>query len=242
MFVLTIDQRGSTNDIDRVPDLLRACAALGAPGFERSVGDEVQGVISRADQVVDISLAVLRTGNWYVGIGVGSVDLTEGQSPREGSGTAFLAARKAVESAKTASGNVPLSVVAGTLDPTVKTPSAATVSGANAQAVLRLLGRLVQERTQSQWKVVDTLLALQKEALAPEIPLPSGSATSMLAVHGTQKMAAVELGVTEQSISRSISRSGWPDEAAGRPAAAQLLNITDQQVLGGAAAHLEGNS
>ena len=63
--------------------------------FERSVGDEVQGVVEKPAEVVDIALHCLRSGQWYVGIGVGAVDLPLPASPREGSGAAFVAARLA---------------------------------------------------------------------------------------------------------------------------------------------------
>ena len=49
---------------------------------------------------MEIALHALRSGRWYVGIGVGAVDLPLPASPREGSGPAFVAARAAVEKAK----------------------------------------------------------------------------------------------------------------------------------------------
>ena len=114
MYVMTIDQRGSSTDADRVPGLLAELGALSTAGrFERSVGDEVQGVVERPDEVVEIALLALRSGRWYVGIGVGHVDLPLPASPREGSGPAFVAARLAVDRAKAAASHVPLAVVAG---------------------------------------------------------------------------------------------------------------------------------
>src|SRR6478609_5986545 len=114
MYVMTIDQRGSSTDIDRVPGLLAELKGLSTAGrFERSVGDEVQGVVERPEEVVEIALHALRSGRWYVGIGVGEVDQPLPASPREGSGSAFVAARAAVERAKAAAAHVPLAVVAG---------------------------------------------------------------------------------------------------------------------------------
>lgn len=238
MFVMTIDQRGSSADIDRVPGLLAELSGLGFAGFERSVGDELQGVVSRAADAVDVALHVLRTGRWYVGIGVGKATVPDGGSPREGTGSAFIAARKAVEAAKAAGSHVPLSVVAGTLakqaagrvavmaagKAAVKEGSlqATEVEGANAadlcadaQAVLRLIGKLRQERTGAQWKVVDIMQELEA-AQAP----------------GNQKQVARRLGVTEQSVSRTLLRSGWQEEKAARPAAARLLAFANDAVLG----------
>jgi alkylated DNA nucleotide flippase Atl1 len=218
MFVLTIDQRGSTSDIDRVPELISALHSRTTARFERSVGDELQGVVEQPEEVVDIALHALRSGYWYVGIGIGVVQLAPGGSPREGSGSGFVAARKAVELAKSAAaGQVPLSVVAGTMgrgkDITPHTQEGA-MAGANAQAVLRLIGRLVQQRTQAQWRVVDSLRALR-----------AGDGK-----HGSQKNVARELGITEQSVSRAVLRSGWQEEWAARPAAAMLLEYAQSRI------------
>jgi hypothetical protein len=230
MYVMTIDQRGSTGDIDRVPGLLKELSALSTAGrFERSVGDEVQGVVERADEVVEIALHALRSGRWYVGIGVGEVDLPLPASPREGSGPAFVAARAAVDRAKGAAAHVPLAVVPGRdrrrAGATVSAAAAAEgVIGsreakacANAEAVLRLIGRLVQDRTAAQWKVVDELRSVRHDTHG---------------THGTQKIAARKLGITEQSVSRAVLRSGWQEEWAARPAAELLLTLAHDSTEG----------
>ena len=217
MYVLTIDQRGSSSDVDRVPGLISDLRGLTPAPFDRSVGDELQGVVEHAAEVVDIALHALRSGNWYVGIGIGTVQLAPGGSPREGSGSGFVAARKAVELAKSAAGRVPLSVVSGTMGRGREVPPQAregAVSSANAQAVLRLIGRVVQQRTQAQWRVVDRLRASQ-----------GGEGR-----HGSQKHVAHELGITEQSVSRAVLRSGWQEEWAARPAAAMLLEYAQSRI------------
>lgn len=219
MYVLTIDQRGSTSDIDRVPDLISELRRLTPEPFERSVGDELQGVVEDAADVVEIALHALRSGQWYVGIGIGTVQLKPGGSPREGSGSGFVAARKAVELAKGAAGQVPLSVVSGNMGRGREVPPAAkegSMASANAQAVLRLIGRVVQQRTEAQWRVVDRLRELH-----------TGEGK-----HGSQKQVARELGITEQSVSRTVLRSGWPEEWAARPAAAMLLDYARSQIEG----------
>ena len=230
MYVMTIDQRGSTGDIDRVPGLLKELRALSTAGrFERSVGDEVQGVVERADEVVEIALHALRSGRWYVGIGVGEVDLPLPASPREGSGPAFVAARTAVDRAKGAAAHVPLAVVAGRgrrrASATVSAAAAADADHgfreakacANAEAVLRLIGRLVQDRTAAQWKVVDVLRSVRNDTHG---------------THGSQKIAAQKLGITEQSVSRAVLRSGWQEEWAARPAAELLLTLAHDSTEG----------
>jgi hypothetical protein len=227
MYVMTIDQRGSTGDIDRVPGLLKGLSALSTAGrFERSVGDEVQGVVERADEVVEIALHALRSGRWYVGIGVGEVDLPLPASPREGSGPAFVAARAAGVRAQGAAAHVPLAVVAGRdrRRANAATTAADGASGsqgaracANAEAVLRLIGRLVQDRTAAQWKVVDVLRSVRHDTHG---------------THGSQKIAAQKLGITEQSVSRAVLRSGWQEEWAARPAAELLLTLAHDSTEG----------
>jgi hypothetical protein len=217
MYVLTIDQRGSSSDRDRVPDLISALRTLTPASFERSVGDELQGVVENAAEVVDIALHALRSGHWYVGIGIGNVQMAPGDSPREGSGSGFVAARKAVELAKSAAGQVPLSVVAGIMGRGDLPPEGkeGAVASANAQAVLRLIGRVVQQRTEAQWRVVDRLRGIQ-----------DGEGR-----HGSQKQVAHSLGITEQSVSRAVLRSGWQEEWAARPAAAMLLDHAHFQAV-----------
>jgi hypothetical protein len=242
MYVMTIDQRGSTGDVDRVPGLLKELGPLSTSGrFERSVGDEVQGVVERPDEVVEIALHALRSGRWYVGIGVGEVDQPLPASPREGSGPAFVAARAAVDRAKAAAAHVPLAVVAGGRGRVRaaagdRAAGSARVSGAegaagadsaqacaNAEAVLRLIGRLVQDRTAAQWKVVDVLRSVRHGQ-----PGAHGGHGS----HGSQKVAAQKLGITEQSVSRAVSRSGWQEEWAARPAAEMLLSFAHDSTEG----------
>jgi hypothetical protein len=234
MYVMTIDQRGSTSDVDRVPELLAELSALSSAGrFERSVGDEVQGVLERPAEVVEIALHALRGGHWYVGIGVGAVDLPLPASPREGSGPAFVAARLAVDRAKASAAHVPLAVIPGGARRGQAPPPPESAAGAggtplggaldgaqacaNAEAVLRLIGRLVQDRTEAQWKVVDVLRFVQQGQ--------SGT-------HGTQKIAARKLAITEQSVSRALLRSGWQEEWAARPAAEMLLSFAHGLITG----------
>ena len=79
MFVLTVDQHASRRVGDQVEALLVDLAPLsGRDGvvraFERTVGDEVQAVLDDAGLTVDVTLRLLRTESWSVGIGVGEVD------------------------------------------------------------------------------------------------------------------------------------------------------------------------
>ena len=154
MFVITADQRGSRRVGDRVEQLLdalarhvdrHATAGLIRP-FERTVGDEIQGVVDDADLAVDLAMTVLRLGGWSIGIGAGGVDLPLPDSTRAGSGEAFVLARTAVERAKTRPGEVPLAVA-----------SQDRTAAGDAEALLSLLGAVAARRTPAGWEVIDAL-------------------------------------------------------------------------------------
>ena len=127
MFVLTVDQRHSRRGVDRVEELLDWLATQ--PGvvrtFERTAGDEVQGVMDDAAAVVDVVLALVRRSAWSVGIGAGPVHEPLPASTRAGSGPAFELARKAVQRAKSS----PQPLAVGAPDPV---PGRRRTSGARS--------------------------------------------------------------------------------------------------------------
>lgn len=199
MFVLTIDQRGSRTQGDRVPQLLDILANFPTVlPFERSVGDEVQGLLADAEAVALVAARVLRENNWYVGIGVGDVELPLPASSREAAGGAFVAAREAVEAAKKSGERVPLRVRASG-------PGTGEWAAA-AEAVLVLLGDVVRRRSAAEWRVIDALEA------APQ---------------ARQKDVAAQLNITPQAVSRALFRAGSQEEAQGRKAAVLLLAGAD---------------
>ncbi|GAA4662113.1 hypothetical protein [Gordonia humi] len=101
MFVVTVDQRSSRTDRDRVPEVLaRYASAHTVRPFDRTAGDEVQAVFDSADELAPIAVDLAASGNWSVGIGVGPVELPLPATTRAGRGRAFEAAREAVEAAK----------------------------------------------------------------------------------------------------------------------------------------------
>ncbi|WP_136520029.1 MULTISPECIES: hypothetical protein [Cellulomonas] len=150
MFVLTVDQRGSRRGTDRVPELLERLADRPGlvRGFERTVGDEVQGVLADADAVVELVLDLVRLGGWSVGVGAGPVVEPLPASPRAASGEAFVLARAAVEAAKSRQRSVPLAV-----------RGVDVVAAADAEAVLTLLGAVLVRRTPGGWEAVDAVRA-----------------------------------------------------------------------------------
>lgn len=150
MYVLTIDQRNSTNEPDRVPSLLAYLDGVPtAVPFERSVGDEIQGILVSGEDVVEATMRCLRAGGWYVGIGIGTVELPLPATPREGRGSAFVTARTAVERAKKTGDRAPLAVEGAD-------------GAADAEGVLSLIGRFVMHRTDAEWRILDLLEPQQR--------------------------------------------------------------------------------
>ena len=103
--VLTIDQRGSSHDTatDRVPATLVALADVEMlRPFERTAGDEFQGVLDDPAALAAVVERLLREESWNVGIGIGEVEEPLPESTRAGRGPAYLHAREAVTAAKSA--------------------------------------------------------------------------------------------------------------------------------------------
>jgi hypothetical protein len=138
VFVLTVDQRHSRRTTDRVEALLRDLSPRRRDlvrAFERTAGDEVQGVVASPDVVVDLVLLLVRDRAWSVGVGVGPVDDPLPESTRAGSGPAFLAARAAVTAAKSRSTCLAVS-------------GSEQVGARRAQTALDLVAALLQRRTE----------------------------------------------------------------------------------------------
>jgi hypothetical protein len=143
-YVLTVDQRGSRRGPDRVADALRLLDGS-VPvllGFERTAGDEFQGVLADPADVVDVVLRLVRMGGWSIGVGAGPVQTPLPESTRAGAGPAFLAARRAVDAAKQRPFRL---AVRGAVPP----------EAADAQAVLSALAGLVDRRSEQAWAAIE---------------------------------------------------------------------------------------
>lgn len=199
VYVVTLDQRRREAG-DLVPALVRRLEDLGTVvAFQRARAHAVQGITAEPAAAVSAALAGLRGGTWSVGIGVGAVRLEaatdpEGRTGLRADGPGAAHARRAAEAAALA-GRVPVCVA-----------GADGTAAAQAQAVLRLLGRIVAERTDAEWRVVDLLVP---------------------GARGQQKVVAAELGITPQAVSKAVARSLWQEEWNARPAAARLLELCD---------------
>jgi hypothetical protein len=149
VFVLTVDQRASRKGTDLVPELLTALnrrprrASL-LRKFERTAGDEVQGVLSQAKATIDVIVDLVRDDHWSIGLGIGEVTNPLPRSTRAGSGAAFVHAREAVNRAKSS----PQHVNVSGFDPR---------GAERVESVLWLLASVVRRRTDRGWAVADLL-------------------------------------------------------------------------------------
>jgi hypothetical protein len=99
--VLTVDQDESRTGLDQVPAALEALGAVPClRPFERTVGDELQGLLDDPAALPAALELLLRDGGWNIGIGIGSVEAPLPDQARAGRGEAYLAARDAVTAAK----------------------------------------------------------------------------------------------------------------------------------------------
>lgn len=144
VFVITADQRASR----RLPDRVDAALALlaGRPllrPFERTAGDELQGVADAAEIALEVVLLLVRARGWSVGLGVGPVEVPLPAQTRAGRGPAFELARDAVTRAKSRPDHVALSSPA---------PGAS-----DAEALLSVHAAIVAGRSEAGWEAVDLM-------------------------------------------------------------------------------------
>jgi hypothetical protein len=101
--VVTIDQKRSRRSEDRVAQLADELNSdpdiITALPFERTIGDELQGVLGNASSLSAVILAAVRADDWWIGVGIGGMERLR-ESARASSGEAFFRARIAVQRAK----------------------------------------------------------------------------------------------------------------------------------------------
>ncbi|MEX5296173.1 hypothetical protein QYM41_12930 [Kocuria sp. CPCC 205268] len=212
MYVVTLEQRRREAG-DLAPGLLRRLAELETVvPFQRARARTVQGITADPGAAVAAALAGLRGGAWRVGIGVGPVRFESATDPegRTGLRADGPGAAHGHRAAEAAAGRVPVCVAAE------DAPAAA-----QAQAVLRLLGGIVAERTDAEWRVVDLLVP---------------------GARGQQKLVAAELGISPQAVSKAVARTRWQEEWDARPAAARLLDLCEPAPDGPAHGGAQGST
>jgi hypothetical protein len=201
MFVVNADQERSRETEDRVPLALAALNAVARStglAFERTMGDEVQGMLGSGDDVVTVCRALARLTAWHVAIGVGDVEHPLPSTTREARGAAFLAARRAADDVK---GRRPSILVAGGEDRS---------EIADADTIMRLLALLWQRRSPSGWEAIEATERMR--AQEPGVSL---------------SRVAAGLGITHQALSQRLQAAGWDVEVAALASAARLLDRAD---------------
>ncbi|MGH3434522.1 MAG: hypothetical protein ACRDQB_16980 [Thermocrispum sp.] len=175
VYVLTVDQRASRSTDDLVPDLLerlnrRPRGAGLLRRFERTAGDEVQGVLSSAEAVVEVVADLMRPAAWSIGVGMGAIAEPMPRSTRAGRGSAFVNARAAVDRAK--SGPHLVNVV-GDDDHRAE----------QGETVLWLLALLLKRRTEGGWEVADLVTAgLPRSEIAERLGISASAVSQRIQV------------------------------------------------------------
>jgi len=209
-FVLTVDQRRSRRSTDLVDVTIDEATALTEAlvlPFERTAGDEFQGVVAHASDALVVTLHLTRSGQWSTGVGVGAIE--PGASTRSSRGPAFLHARNAVELAKRRPHHVAIRGP-GTDDGSDAATTATTETldsrAGQADALATMLAAVVARRTDPGWEAVDLIA--------------SGS---------TIADAATTLNVSRQAIGQRLAVALWREELDVRQVAERLLTEAESQ-------------
>jgi hypothetical protein len=170
--VLTVDQDASRSGPDRVPEALEALAPVSSlRPFERTAGDELQGILDDPAALPAALEPLLRSGGWNVGIGIGAIERPLPDQARAGRGPAYVAARQAVTAAKTSPWRIR---AAGDSDAVRPLESAVWLWAA-------LLGR----RTARGWEVADLVdQGLTYEETAARIGISQSAVSQRAAAAG----------------------------------------------------------
>lgn len=99
-----LDQRESRTKSDLVQEWLERVNADPSLSFllpfERTAGDEMQALTQDPQTLAEVARRALETQAWWLGVGVGQIDLPLPTSVRESHGEAFTLGRQAIEAAK----------------------------------------------------------------------------------------------------------------------------------------------
>lgn len=183
---------------DRVPELLAALEAVPARHRpQRTRSREMVAATPRAAHALDLVRIALESGGWAVGLGIGDLEVPPGNDLRAARGGAVEAAFEAMSRSSRA-GASPVSVRAA--DPRH------AETARDAEAVLGLVAWMIRRRSTGQWRAVR---ALREDPSA------------------TQAQLAERLGITQQTVSRSLRTSGWHEESAAHPLVERLLAMID---------------
>jgi hypothetical protein len=197
-FAILADQVDSRSGADRVPAALEALAGLDVIlPFERTAGDEVQGLAASPESVVEAVLRLTRLDGWRLGIGAGTVETPLPGSTRAARGGAYLAARTAISASRRSPTGLALAV-----DPVVRDDRYGEVIGTarDAEAGLWLVRSVLARRSREGWELMDLL------------------------DHGlTNAEAAARLGISPSAVSQRLARAARQEALRGAELCIRLL-------------------
>lgn len=170
--VLTVDQRDSRRSPDAVTPVLDALAAVPTLlPFQRTAGDEFQGVLDEPDALAPALELLLRDGRWHIGVGLGSVESPLPADTREARGPAFVAARDAVSSTRSAPWQ--LRVVGP------------TATARHLESVCWLWAAVLGRRSDKGWEVADLVdRGLSYEATGKRLGISQSAVSQRAAAAG----------------------------------------------------------
>ena len=191
------DQIDSRTESDRVPLALDALSGIAMLlPYERTAGDEIQGLAGTGASVVTSIVALTRLDGWRLGIGVGPVDEPLPDSTRAARGDAYLAARAAIGRARRSP--VGLSFASGD-----------AVRGArygehveDAETALWLLRSTLARRSREGWELMDLL----DQGL-------------------TNAQAAARLGISPSAASQRLARAARTESERAARLATHLVDL-----------------
>lgn len=198
IFVVVADQVDSRSGSDRVPAALAALGPLAALlPFERTAGDEIQGLLEEPATVVAVVDRLTRLGDWRIGIGAGAVDSPLPASTRAARGPAYLAARAAINAAR----NSPVDLALA-LPPNVRGEAYRELidASSDAETALWLLRSVLGRRSEEGWELMDLL----DKGL-------------------TNARAAERLAISPSAVSQRLARAARPEAARAAQLASRLL-------------------
>ncbi|MFV0407638.1 MAG: sigma factor-like helix-turn-helix DNA-binding protein [Propioniciclava sp.] len=191
--VVTADQQHSRRHPDEVPRALARLHDLDGftLGWERTVGDEIQALATEPAAVMRAVTALVRLQGWQLGIGVGAVEAPLPDSTRAARGPAYVAAREAVDRAKT-------------------TPVAVAVSGddtAELEAAVWLYVAVLGRRTPEGWEAADLLAEGQTQAEIAATLGISASAVSQRVARAAVDVADAGANLVVRLLGRALDQS-----------------------------------
>ena len=185
VYVMTIDQRRSRTDRDRVPDALTELSDVHTVRpFDRTAGDEIQAVLDDPATVAEVIIRLLTDGRWSVGVGVGPVDMPLPHPTRAGRGRAFEVAREAVDVAKKRA--VPVAITG--FDESATLAERADIAG-------QLLGDIIVNRSDAGAEAVRAMSGAASQSAAAQ-----ALSISPQAISQRLRAARWELGVRAREL------------------------------------------